>query len=340
MFKKARIKLTAWYLLILMTISVCFSVVIYQGATAEIQRALSFQRFRIENPGQEFIFPRLPRRTIVDPEVLEESKNRIINRLILINAIILVSSGTAGYFLAGRTLKPISAMIDEQNRFVSDASHELRTPLTAMKTEVEVALRDSKMNLKQAKKLISSHLEEVNHMQSLSNYLLSLNRYQNTSLKFEFKKVRLDEILNKVREKILPLTKEKNISILIEGKEIDIEANPDSIAELFTILLDNAVKYSHKNSAVNIKTELDHKYATIAVQDYGIGIKEADIPYIFDRFYRADSSRTKTKTDGYGLGLSIAKQIVKIHRGSINVESKLDKGSTFIVQLPLKQNPK
>ena len=338
MFKKARLKLTAWYLLILMTISISFSVVIYQGATAEIQRALSFQRFRIENPEQEFIFPRPPRRIIIDPEVLEESKKRIIDRLILINAIILISSGTAGYFLAGRTLLPISEMVDEQNRFISDASHELRTPLTGLITATEVSLRDKKLTLIQSRKVLSENLEELNNLKKLSDNLLELAYFQKPNGKIPLENVNLFEVLSEAVKKVQPLAKQKEINLIAPQKStILIRASFDKLLRLAVILLDNAIKYSPDNSQVEITLKKQKQSAVLLVKDYGLGIDPKNLPHIFDRFYRVEQSRNK-KTDGYGLGLAIAKKIVESHNGNISVESGLNKGSTFTVQFPLKQN--
>lgn len=338
MFKKARIKLTAWYLLILMGISISFSAVIYQEATLEIQRALSFQRFRIENPNQEFIFPRAPRRIFVDPEVFEESKNRIINRLILINAVILVSAGTAGYFLAGRTLKPISEMIDEQNRFISDASHELRTPLTGLITATEVSLRDKKFTLAQSKKVLLGNLDELNDLKKLSDNLLELAYFQKPNGKIPLEKVNLSEILTGAVKKVTPLAKQKEINLIFPHKStVFVQAYFDKLLELAVILLDNAVKFSPEKSKIEIELKEQKQSAVFTVKDYGLGIDPKDLPHIFDRFYQGDQSRNK-KTDGYGLGLAIAKKIVESHNGNISVESELKKGSTFTVRLPLEQN--
>jgi len=186
MFKKARLKLTSWYLLIIIFISVLFSGVVYQQSIQEIDRGLRMQALRfsrervLENPpgasrsfdGQLAHPP--------DVTLLEEVKRRIALQLAFINLGILICSGFASYFLAGKTLKPIEKALDEQKRFISDASHELRTPLTALKSEIEVSLRDKNLNLKEAQKLLQSNLEEVDKIQSLSNYLLTLSRYQNS----------------------------------------------------------------------------------------------------------------------------------------------------------------
>jgi two-component system sensor histidine kinase CiaH len=333
MFNKARLKLTAWYLLILMIISLSFSVVIYQGATAEIQRALSFQRFRIENPNQEFIFPEHPRRVFVDPDVFEETKNRIINRLLLINVIILVSSGTAGYFLAGRTLKPISKMIEEQNRFISDASHEIRTPLTGLITSTEVSLRDKKLTLAESKKVLLENLGELNGLKKLSDKLLELAYFQRPNGKVLFEEINLYDVLTEAVKKVKPLVKQKEISLILPKKiSIPIKADFEKLVELAVILIDNAIKYSPEKSKIEIGLKKQKQFAVFSVKDFGDGIDPKNLPFIFDRFYRAEPSRNK-KTDGYGLGLSIAKKIVENHGGKISVESKLNNGSTFIVQL-------
>ena len=127
-----------------------FSIFTYKGATLELNRIERIQRVR--HP-----FPTFPG---IEPEIIEETKDRIALTLALINLIILGASGSAGYFLAGKTLKPISEMLDDQKKFVSDASHELRTPLTSMKTEIEVALKDKDLNLKNIVEKVSKKFEK------------------------------------------------------------------------------------------------------------------------------------------------------------------------------------
>lgn len=337
MFHSARIKLTAFYLLIIMLISIFFSISIYRLLSNEIERGLRIQRFRIENPRRYLVEPLIPSVPVQDPALLEEITDRLRFNLIMINMGILVVSGIAGYFLAGRTLHPIEEMVEDQKRFIADASHELRTPLTSIKTETEVGLRDRKMNLTKARELLSSNLEEVNKMQELSNYLLALSRYQNNQLKLNYGRINLLDRLEKAKEKIMPIADKKNIKITIEGKSFMMDANEVSLAQLMSIFMENAVKYSPPKSSVRIKAEATGGSAVITISDSGVGIEEKDIPFIFNRFYRADSSRSKSSADGFGLGLSIAKSIVDLYHGKISVESKPGKGSVFTIFLPLKQ---
>ena len=113
-----------------------------------------------------------------------------------------------------------------------------------------------------------------------------------------------------------------------------MKGNATGLSELATILIDNAIKYSKRGGEIIVRTKHDKRNVVLEVEDFGIGIKSGDIPYIFNRFYRADLSRNKAHVDGYGLGLSIAKQIVEIHHGRIDVLSEPGKGSTFRVILP------
>lgn len=333
MFTTTRLKLTGWYLLIIMVISTIFSIGIYRLLTVEIERGLRMQRYRMEFPG------RLPSSRLfpfrgVDPELLIEIKERIIWRLVGINALIFFVTALSGYVLAGRTLKPIEEMVEDQKRFIADASHELRTPLTSMKTENEVALRDKLLTIKDAKKLLASNLEEVDKIQRLSNYLLTLSRYQNTASDLTFEKIRISQVLKHAVDKVSVLAKKKKISIQKEIEDIEIEANSVSLTELVNILLDNAIKYSNEYGTIYLRTKVRKTSVNIQVEDYGIGIDPDDLSSIFNRFYRADSARSKTSTDGYGLGLAIARSIVDLHNGKITVESTLHKGSVFTVSLP------
>lgn len=333
MFKSARIKLTAWYLVIIMAVSFSFSAFIYRSVSLEFQRRLNVIETRLELRGFGLRPP--PGQVEVLVEDLEEARRRVLFILIYTNAVIFVISAAAGYFLAGKTLTPIEAMVEDQKRFVADASHELRTPLTSMKTEVEVALRDKKLDLKGAKELLKSNLDEVDKMKNFSDYLLSLSRYEADGHDLPMENINLAEVARQAIERNAPLAKEKKVKIEKQLDEVVVKGNPQSLVELISILINNAVKYSPEGKEVRVSLRIRGKNAVIEVKDQGMGIRKEDLPHIFDRFYRADTSRSKSKTDGYGLGLAIAKSIVDLHNGSIQVTSKLGKGSTFIVKLPL-----
>jgi two-component system, OmpR family, sensor histidine kinase CiaH len=343
MFKSARINLTAWYLFIIMLISVAFSVVIYEALTSEINRIDRIQRLRIEhrilNPDSVIIPPPSPdisiQRMYLDPDIISETKNRILIYLGIINLAILGSTAIAGYFLAGKTLQPIKEMVDEQNRFITDASHELRTPLTSLKSEIEVNLRDKKLSLTDAKKLLESNLEEVNNLQILSDDLIKLTQYQKGDNGLTVEKISMKSIIEESIKKVVNLAKSKKIVITNNIGDQSVEVCKPLLIELFVIFLDNAIKYSPKESNIIISTEKTDGHITVNISDEGMGINDDDIPLLFNRFYRSDTSRTKTDVPGYGLGLSIAKQIVDKHNGIIRVKSKLDKGTTFSVELPL-----
>jgi len=352
MFKSARLKLTGWYLLIIMLVSVFFSTVIYFGTVRELERGFHRVelRFRAEELGiplpqgfperPEDLPPRLreisPR--FFSVEELQATKNRLKLNLLVINGVILGISALVGYFLAGKTLQPIEASLEEQKRFVADASHELRSPLTALKTSMEVALRDKKMSLAEAKKVIKSNLEDIDSLQFLSNNLLNLANFQSNSHNFVFRETDIAEVVKSAYRKILPLAKEKNIEIRIEVRKQTLPANQESLEEMMVIFLDNAVKYTPSGGKVSINTKTNKKHLLIEIKDTGIGIDPKDLPHIFDRFYRADASRTKEKVVGFGLGLSLAKRIIEIHKGAVEVASILGKSSNFIIRLPLKHS--
>lgn len=328
MFKKARIKLTAWYLLIIMLVSVLFSVAIYAGINRELARFERLEKFRTERArGVLPNFRQFPR---LDQKEIIAARNRLILNLILINFAILVISGGAGYFLAGRTLKPIMRMVDEQNRFITDASHELKTPITSLRSEIEVNLRDKKLNLGEAKKLLKSNLEEVVSLGVLSDSLLELTQ-SNTKQQI-FKQVALSEVIENAKKKIASQALRKKIVIDTHLENEFVLGDEISLFQVFLILLDNAIKYSPANTKVLVTGKRLDGTVEVKIKDQGIGIEEQDLAHIFERFYRADKARSK-KVSGYGLGLSIAKKIVEEHNGSIRAVSAVNKGTTFQVVL-------
>jgi two-component system, OmpR family, sensor histidine kinase CiaH len=325
MFKEARLKLTAWYLLIIMVISISFSGIIFNMVSMEMERFSRSPRFMIES-GQN---------AVERDELLGESRNRLVIFLIEINGAILLISGTLGYFLAGKTLSPIQKMLEEQKRFVGDASHELRTPLTALKAMLEVGLRDKNMDIKEARTLITESIEETDKLKKLSDSLLELARENINGQKMLVEKVKVAEIVNEAIKKISIKAKNKKIKFLTSLNGYIVKGNKDKLSELFVILFDNAVKYSPQNSQIKVSAKKGKSQVIIKVSDQGQGIEEKDLPHIFERFYRADSARSHGDEGGYGLGLAIAKKIVDEHSGKILVKSIVGKGSEFKIILPL-----
>ena len=334
-FQSARLKLTIWYLIIIMIISALFSATIYGNVSRQIEGLVRMHNNKVRNfefrPPQNNLEDLPP---VISIEDLQEQEEQLLYTLLLINLFILIIAGGSGYFLAGRTLCPIRIMMDEQNQFISDASHELRTPLATLRAEMEGKLLEKNISVKEARKLIVSNLEELNTLEVLSNSLLKLTKVHSLNNgDAGMEKVSLPEVVKNAQIKISSLAKKKNISIATKMSDAIVLGNKASFTEVFTILLDNAIKYSPENSKIQISLEVTSHKVKIFVSDQGIGISKKDLPHIFERFFRADKSRSKT--DGYGLGLSIAKRIVENYNGSIAVTSTVGKGSVFEVILPL-----
>lgn len=330
MFRAAVVRLTLWYLAVIMLLSVGFSIWIYNvsgnefGALQARQQEL-FQGNRFGVPGNFTQFNRL--------QQIDQSEENIATNLIYFNLIILLGGGTLSYFLAKRTLRPIEEAMEAQNRFTADASHELRTPLTAMRTELEVALRDRELKLAESKDLHKSNLEEIEKLENLTNGLLKLAKQDGADV--HFKTLSLESLVTDAIKQVDSRAAKRKIALtanIVDGK---FKGDAWALTELIAILLDNAIKYSPAGTEVLISAEVNRQHASISVQDHGAGMKASDLPYIFNRFYRVDASRSKEKVDGYGLGLSIAKQIADTHKGVIAVKSKLGEGSIFTVTLPI-----
>ncbi|PIQ73217.1 hypothetical protein COV58_03670 [Candidatus Roizmanbacteria bacterium CG11_big_fil_rev_8_21_14_0_20_36_8] len=345
MFHKARIKLTFWYLLIIMLVSITFSGVIYGFATNEVNRFAAQQRRHfqevLDNDSKQIIVPgrglrQMPRILEMenDEELISEVKTRTLISLAALNLIILLMSGIFGYLLAGKTLKPIQEMVDDQNRFISDASHEFKTPLTTLKTTFEVYLRKKKSKLSEAKKIIKESIESVDTLSYLSTSLLTLVEYKTNSGNL-FTKIDISSSLNSAINRTKVLASEKECKIIKKISMAIVKGNDHDMIKLFVILIDNAIKYSSNNSSINITLKKMGKFAEIRVIDTGLGINKKDLSRIFDRFYRADNARSAVNSIGFGLGLSIAKEIVERHHGSLTANSKLGVGTTLIVRIPL-----
>ncbi|MFH0804701.1 MAG: HAMP domain-containing sensor histidine kinase, partial [Patescibacteria group bacterium] len=327
-------KLTAWYILIIMCISLAFSLALYQLITNQTYASLSQQAqiFRERRFGPFVNFDPM------DEELLRaqvgEIQNRVRGTLTLVNIGVLIVGGTASYLLARRTLRPIAESLVAQRRFTADSSHELRTPLTAMRTEIEVALRDAKASREDYARIMRSNLEEVQRLERLSTGLLQLARYEEQGAPPPSTPTPLKSVADEALKKVEALAQQKRIPISHEQVTGTVLGDHARLVELLVILLDNAIKYSTGNAAVVLASHESGRHVTLTVRDNGIGIKGSDLLHVFDRFYRANSSRSKHKVDGYGLGLPIAKQIVEQHHGSISIDSEPGEGTTVTVTLP------
>lgn len=333
MFRSAVVRLTGWYLAIVLLISIGFSVAVYRISSAEVESGLTRQTMALRaNP---FFAPMMDRSEIIDlqNQQLDSAEHHLLVNLIGYNLGILMLAGVGCYWLACRTLEPIQAALEAQNRFTADASHELRTPLTAMRSEIEVALREPQLKPAEAKELLKSNLEEIKKLEQLSSGLLTLAQRQDVAAN-QLAPVSLAQSVEEAVERLKTVTANKKMKVHVAVSDsIMVQGESWSLSELVHILLDNAIKYSEADKQIWIKASVHGNQVRFSVRDEGVGIKASDIPFVFQRFYRADSSRSKDTVSGYGLGLSIAKQIVETHGGSIGVVSQPDKGTKFRVTL-------
>jgi two-component system sensor histidine kinase CiaH len=326
MFHSAALKLTLWYLGIIMTLSICFSVIIYNLSSNELLGSNRRQDFYLNDrlPGSNFTnFSRLR------SQDLSDALHKLRSNLIIFNLLVVAAGGVASYALARRTLEPIEEALEAQKRFTGDASHELRTPLTVMQTENEVALRDPSLTKQAAIDQLGSNLEEVAKLKALSDGLLKLASIESAGA--ELAPVAIKPIVQAVLERWQPAADDKKVELTNQITNFKVLGDRESLTELVSLLLDNAIKYSRPGSRITLSSARDGKSGRILIKDNGEGIKAEHLPKIFERFYRADPARSTS--GGYGLGLSIAKRIVELHKGSIEVSSAPGKGSTFTVSL-------
>jgi len=334
MFQSARFTLTAWYLVFIMLVSMTFSFAIYRESTFELERIIVRVKLLQTHSVQLIVPQNAPFETSSPTVVLDELegvKTRLQIALVTINGIIFILAGGAGYFLAGRTLRPIQDMVDEQNQFISDASHELRTPIATLRAEMEASLLEQHLSDKTARKLIASNLEELGKLQELANNLLQLAGIKNNGNLVV--SVALHDVIHSAYKKVEPFAKRKQVVFVLSPIRGEVKGDRQSLIEVFVNLFDNAIKYSHVKSKVTVSSKLKKHSLVISVEDKGMGIAQSELPHIFDRFYRADKSRSKA--DGHGLGLSIVKKILEAHNAIIEVESMQRKSSTFTLTFPL-----
>ncbi|GAB4456360.1 MAG: hypothetical protein Kow0070_06290 [Anaerolineales bacterium] len=301
---------------------------------------------------------------------VQESLQTLLFTLLVSSPILALLAGGGGYFLAARALAPIdkmtvtarkisaedlSARLEVANRedevgrlaqtfnemlarledsfrrerqFTSDASHELRTPLTAMQAILGM-MRAKRRTPAEYEQALDDLNEEADRLRSLVENLLRLARGEKQTLHFEA--VNLSLLLQDVAESLRPLAEARRLTLRCDlPADLRVWGDSDELIRLFVNLLDNAIKYTERGE-VTLRATQSEQGVEVTVADTGPGIAPEHLPHIFDRFYRVDSSRSQ---HGAGLGLAIAKEIVRAHEGEIEVSSKIGEGTIFTVRLP------
>jgi heavy metal sensor kinase len=234
-----------------------------------------------------------------------------------------------------RMLERLESAFNRITRFTADASHELRTPLAFMRTTTEVSLRTSR-DVSEYREAQLQILEELEKTSDLVEKLMLLARADAGVETLQRSRVNLADSLREACRQGRTLAEAKQVTFQedIVKAPVIVEGDPDGLRRLCLILIDNAVKYTPPQGLITVSLVSSNEFAVVEVRDTGIGIATEDLPYIFDRFYRADKARSR-ELGGVGLGLSIARWEAEAHGGSIAVQSIFGKGSVFEVRLPL-----
>ena len=234
-------------------------------------------------------------------------------------------------------LERLYQAFETQRRFMADAAHELKTPLSVLRAHWEDEIDNPELNNDFKERLVQD-IETIGRLNQMINKFLFLAQTEDVYDKMDLSKIQLDEFLTDIINdaKILAELKEQSIDI-VELTLLVIEGDTNQLYQLFFNLIDNAIKYTPQKGKIWLSLRKMEQNAQIQIRDNGVGIDENELSNIFNRFYRVDKDRSR-KTGGSGLGLAICKMIVDSHHGKIIVDSRISKGSTFTVLLPLSQS--
>jgi two-component system, OmpR family, sensor histidine kinase CiaH len=254
-------------------------------------------------------------------------------QILAIDGVIVVAIGGLGFWYARRTLRPIRENFAAQKRFIADASHELRTPLAIMKTEFEVALR-REPPASDAARTLESGLEEVDRMSDIVQDLLTLSRIDARQEELSFAPVDLAALAQRCAEKLRPLAERRGVGLTVSAAEpLTVDGDAAHLERALLNVVRNAIEHSRAGGEIVLAALSADGQAVIEVRDEGEGIAPADLPHIFDRFYRGDEARSR-RSGGSGLGLAITRWIVEHHRGAVTASSALGEGTTIRLSFP------
>jgi two-component system OmpR family sensor kinase len=231
------------------------------------------------------------------------------------------------------TFARLESAFARQKQFTADASHELRTPLTVIISEAQTTLARER-SAAEYRESVEACLDTAQQMRRLSESLLELTRSEDGAEMLPRNAVDLAAVITATIDQLRPLAAQRDVSIHCDLSPAKVLGRDERFGQVVTNLLANAIHYNKPGGEIRVKTAVKDRTAVLTVSDSGIGISAEDLPHVFERFYRADKSRTAA-AGRTGLGLAICKAIVEVDGGSISVSSELGVGSTFVVRFPL-----
>jgi len=262
---------------------------------------------------------------------VSDALSRLVRQLVLASAIGILLGALASLLMASRSLRPIIRAFQRQREFVADASHELRTPLTLIRTNVEAWLRRANGTTRVYARNI---VEEVEQLNRIVGDLTTLALADARQLRIDPKPMELNDVVRDLMTQTEPLAEERGVQLRPDlNGGVRVEADPARVRQLLLILIDNALTHTPTGGEVSVGVIRRNGRARVTIADNGDGIPPADLPHIFERFYRADKARNR-ENGGSGLGLAIAKWIVDAHKGDIQVTSAEGEGTEVAVSLP------
>ncbi|MBO5998459.1 MAG: ATP-binding protein [Lachnospiraceae bacterium] len=233
----------------------------------------------------------------------------------------------------------LTGRLDDMDRsrleFVSNVSHELKTPMASMKVLADSLLLQEDVPPEVYREFLEDIDEEIDRENDLIQELLGLTRIEQKAAPMNITAVDINALAERILKRVRPLAQKRDIELtLLSEREVTAYVDEVKMTMIISNLVDNAVKYNKDHGRVDVIVDSDHKMFTVAVRDTGSGIPAEELPYIYERFYRVDKSRSR-EVGGTGLGLAIVKSAVVMHRGTISVVSRENEGSTFTVSIPL-----
>jgi len=275
---------------------------------------------------------------LINTSQLEQISQNHEQLIVVVMASFWILSLLASLYLARVSVKPLLESMQKQQSFVENASHELRTPLAVLQNRLETLFRKPEATIMESSESIASSLEEVRNMRLLTTNLLNLAR-RDDGIKPDLGEVQ-PEFFNTIFTNYEMIATENHKVFRFENRiKRTIITDKLLLKQLMTILFDNAVKYTEEDGEINFVITATDRNLYLTVSDDGIGIPQADKKKIFDRFYRVDKARTRQK-GGFGLGLSLAKQIVDALKGSISVKDNKPHGTIFEIKIAIQTPPK